>query len=32
MTGLNRRRARRVTQEIGDLRNYPLFEAPHDLA
>jgi len=25
ITGLNRRRARRVTQEIGDLRNYPFF-------
>ena len=32
ITGLNRRRARRVTQEIGDLRNYPFFAMPHDLA
>jgi len=32
ITGLDKRRAGRVTQEIGDLRNYPFFTVPHDLA
>jgi mRNA interferase RelE/StbE len=30
--GLEKPQARRVTQEMGDLRSYPFFDVPHDLA
>jgi mRNA-degrading endonuclease RelE of RelBE toxin-antitoxin system len=29
---LNKRQARRVTKDLGDLRNYPFFDVPHDIA
>jgi mRNA interferase RelE/StbE len=32
ITSLNKQLASRVTQDIGDLRNFPFFTIPHDLA
>jgi mRNA interferase RelE/StbE len=32
ITGLSKQKAKRITQEIGDLRYYPFFTMHHDIA
>jgi len=32
ITSLSKQKAKRITQEIGDLRNYPFFIMHHDIA